>query len=134
MRQEAAAEKGVVVELDGAALPDALDALGAAATGAVQGQPPAAVLHPAPDGDALRGVRIRARDVGDQEPAHGQPLLDVTEVIGDRGRDLLLGQELEQLQTGVVVVVAGARAGRKSAGDEMGASRCRVRHGTSSRV
>src|SRR4029453_19654747 len=53
MRQEVAAEERVVLGLHRAALPRALDALGAAAAGAVQAEPVAARLQPALDGARL---------------------------------------------------------------------------------
>ena len=97
----------MVLGLDGAALAHAFDPLGAAAAGAVQAQPVAAGLQPVPDGAALRGVGIRAGDVGDQQPADRQPFLDVGEVVGDRGRNVLFGQQSQQPQAGIVVVVTG---------------------------
>ena len=122
MGQEAAAEQRVVLGLDGAALAHALDPLGAAAAGAMQAQPVAARLQPMLDGAALRGVGIGAGHVGDQQLADRQPFLDVGEVVGDRGRNVLLGQQLQQPQAGIVVVVPGMRTGRKTAGDEMRAA------------
>src|SRR5438445_129668 len=70
MRQEVAAEDGVMVELDGPTLPEALDPLGAAAAGAVKAEPVAALLQPARDGTALHGVGIGTGHVGDEKLAH----------------------------------------------------------------
>jgi len=77
---------------------------------------------------ALRGVGIRPGDVGDEQPTRGQPFLDVGEVVGDRGGDVVLGQEPEQPQAGVVVVVPGGGSRRKATGDEMRAAELRLRH------
>ena len=74
------------------------------------------------DGAALRGIGIGAGDVGDQQPADRQPFLDIGKIVGDRGRNVPFGQQPQQPQAGVVVVVAGARAGRKTAGNEMRAA------------
>jgi hypothetical protein len=66
MGQKVAAEQCMVFRLDGAAHPHALDALGAAAAGAMQGEPPAATIEPLLNGTCLRGIRVRAGDIGDQ--------------------------------------------------------------------
>ena len=108
-----------------AALAHALHALGAAPARAVQSQPMAASLDPAADGAGLGVVRVGAGHVGDEEPAYRQPFFDVREIVGDGGRNVPLGQQPQKPQAGVVVVVPGARAGRKTAGDEMGALSCR---------
>ena len=105
----------------GAALRQALDALGTPAAGAVQRQPMAAGLEPGFQSGALLGTRVGTGDVGDEQPAHGQPLLHVGEVVGDGSRDLSLGQQREQPKAGIVVVVTGAGAGRKAAGNDMSA-------------
>ena len=96
MRQEIAAEQRVMLGLDGAARARAFDALGAAAAGAVQGQPMAARLEPFADRPALRGIGIGAGDIGDQQPAERQPLRDIGEIVGDRGSDAGLGQQLSR--------------------------------------
>src|SRR5205814_633129 len=119
MCQEVAPEERVMLGLHGAALPRAFDALGAAAAGAVQGQPVSAGLEPLLNRPALRGVGIRPGDVGDEQPTRGQPFLDVGEVVGDRGGDVLLRQEPEQPQAGVVVVVPGGGSRRQPTGDEL---------------
>ena len=108
MRQEVAAEQRVMLGLHGAALPHALDPLGAAAAGAVQAEPAAARLQPAlqsPGTAAASGYGPATYVMSSR--LDGQPLLDVGEVVGDRGRHALLGQEPEQSQAGVVVVVPG---------------------------
>ena len=128
MGQEVAPEEGVVLGLDGAALAGALDPLGAAAAGAMQGQPMAARLQPALDGAGLRGVGVGAGDVGDQQPADRQPFLDVREVVGDRGRNVPFGQQPQQPQAGIVVVVPGIRTGWKTAGNQMRAAGFRLCH------
>ena len=102
-----------------AALPRSLDPLGAAAAGAVQAEPAAARLQPALNGPALGGIGIRPGHVRDEQPARRQPFLDVGEVVGGRGRHALLGEEPEQFQAGVIVVVPGERSGWKPAGDEV---------------
>ncbi len=79
----------------------------------------AARLQPLPDGTGLPGIGIRAGDVGDQQLAHRQPFLDIGKVVGDRGGNIALGQQPQQLQAGVVVVVPAHRAGRKAADDNM---------------
>ena len=114
--------------LDGAALAQALHPLGATAAGAMQAQPMAARLQPALDGAALRGIGIGAGHVGDQQPADRQPFLDVREVVGDRSRNVPFGQEPQQPQAGIVVVVPGHRTGRKTAGNQMRAAGLRLCH------
>src|SRR5262249_52597889 len=119
MGQEIAAEQRVVLGLDRAPLPRALDPLGAAPADAVQAEPATAGLEPLLERAALPRVGVRARDIRDQEATHREPLLEIRELVGDRGRDLALGQEAEEPQAGIVVVVPGLRSRRKAAGDEM---------------
>ena len=116
MGQEAAAEQRVVLGLDSAALARAFHPLGAAAAGAVQAQPMAAGFEPAPERPALPGIGIRASDIGDQQPARRQPFFEIGKVVGDRGRNVAFGQQPQQPQAGIVVVVAGERPRRKAAG------------------
>ena len=104
-----------------AALRQALDAFGTPAAGAVKRQPMAAGLEPGFQSGALLGTRVGAGDVGDEQPAHGQPFLHVGEVVGDGSRNLSLGQQREEPKAGIVVVVTGAGAGRKAAGNDMSA-------------
>src|SRR5205085_12322246 len=65
-----------------------------------------------------------AGDIGDHPAAQRQPARDIGEIIGDRGGDALLGEQLEEAQAGVIMVVAGIGAGRKAARDDMRAVRC----------
>jgi len=53
----------------------------------------AARLKPLADGACLRSVRVGAGDVGDQQLAERQPFCDIGEIVGDRGRDVALGQQ-----------------------------------------
>lgn len=92
----------------------------------------AARLKPGFDGTALRGVRVGAGHIGDQQPGDREPFLDVHEVIGDRGRNIPFGQERGQPQAGMVVVVSGGRAGWKTAGDEMRPGELFLCHGMTS--
>src|SRR5262245_58274139 len=78
-------------------------------------------LEPGFQSGALLGTRVGASDVGDKQPAHRQPFLHVGEVIGDGGRNLSLGQQREEPKAGIVVVMTGAGAGRKAAGNDMSA-------------
>ena len=121
MRQEHGSEQCMMLGLHSAALRQALDALGTPAAGAVQRQPMAAGLEPGFQSGALLGARVGAGDVGDEQPAHGQPFLHVGEVVGDGSRNLSLGQQREEPKAGIVVVVTGAGAGRKAAGNDMSA-------------
>src|SRR5207245_2951019 len=93
MGQEVASEERVVLGLHGPALAHAFHTLGAAAAGAVQAEPASAGFEPLLEAAALCGVGVRAGHVGDQQATHGQPLLDIAEVVGDRRGDLPLGQE-----------------------------------------
>jgi len=88
----------------------------------------AARLEPALDGTASRGVRVGAGYIGDQQPADGQPFLDIHEVVGDRSRDAPFGQEAQQPQAGIVVVVPGHRTGWKTTGDQMRVAGLRLCH------
>ena len=133
MGQEEAAQQRVMLGLDGAALAHALHPLRAAAARPMQAQPMAARFEPARDGAALRGVGVGAGHIGDQQPADRQPLLDVREVVGDRGLNVPFGQEPQQPQARMVVVVSGGRAGRKAAGDEMRATKRSLCHQITSR-
>src|SRR2546423_3332769 len=81
----------------------------------------AAGLEPGFQLSALLGTRVRTGDVGDEQLAHGQPFLHVGEVVGDGSRNLSLGQQREEPKAGIVVVVTGAGAGRKAAGNDMSA-------------
>src|SRR5215471_5053386 len=128
MCQEAAPEERVMLGLDGAALAHALHALGAAATRPMQAQPVAAGLQPGADRTALCCVRVRASDVGDQHPAHRQPLLDVREVVTDRRRNVALAKKTKQRQARMVVIVAGARTGRVAPSDDMRAGKFALCH------
>jgi len=119
MGQKAAPEQPVVLGLDGAARARALHPLGAAAAGPMQAQPMAACLQPPLDGAGLSGVGVGAGHVGDQQLADRQPFLDIGEIVGDRGRDLPFGQEPQQPQAGIVVVMPSIRARRKAAGNQM---------------
>ena len=121
MRQEHGSEQCMMLGLHSAALRQALDAFGTPAAGAVQRQPMAAGLEPGFQSGALLGTRVGAGDVGDEQPAHGQPFLHVGEVVGDGSRNLSLGQQREEPKAGIVVVVTGAGAGRKAAGNDMSA-------------
>ena len=127
--QEKAAEQRVVLGLDRAPHPRPLDPLRAAAAGSVQGQPLAAGLQPGLQGAGLRGVGVGAGDIGDQQLADRQPFLEIGEVVGDRGRNLPLGQQLQQPQPGVILVVPAHRPGRKPAGNKMRAAGIRRCHG-----
>ena len=122
--QKIAAEQCVVIGLDGTARAETFDPLGAAAAGAVQGEPVAAGLQPVADRAGLGGIGVRAGDIGDQQLAQRQPFRDIGEIVGDRGRDVALGEKAEQAKTGIIMVVAAHRAGRKAAGDQMRAARC----------
>src|SRR6516162_1250911 len=102
-----------------AALRQSLDALGTPAAGAVKCQPMTTVLEPGFQSSALLGPRVGAGDVGDEKPAHGQPFLHVGKVIGDGRRNLSLVQQREEPKASIVVVVTGAGAGRKAAGNDM---------------
>jgi hypothetical protein len=61
-----------------------LDAFGMPTGGAMMRQPMAAGPESAFQSDALRG--------GDEQAAHGQPILYVGEVVGDESRNSLGGQ------------------------------------------
>ena len=76
---------------------------------------------------ALRGVGIGAGDIGDQQPADRQPFLDIGKIIGYRGRNALLGQEPQQPQAGIIMVVPGIGARRKTTGNHMRPA-CRLCH------
>src|SRR5262245_26942064 len=103
----------------GAALRQALDAFGTSAAGAVKRQPMATGLEPGFQSGTLLGPWVGASDVGDEKPAHGQPFLQVGEVVGDRRRNLSLVQQREEPKASIVVVVTGAGAGGKAAGNDM---------------
>jgi hypothetical protein len=128
MGQKFAAEECVVLGLDGAPITHALDPFGSSAAGPMQTEPMAAGLEPAPDDAGLRRVGVGAGDVADQQLADRQEFLDIREVVGDRGRDVPLGEQPEEPQTGIVVVVPAHRTGRKTAGNEMGAAGIRRYH------
>jgi hypothetical protein len=128
MDQEAAPEKGVMLGPDRTPLAHALHPLGAAAARSMQAQPMAARLEPGLDGAGLRGVRVRAGHVRDQKAAQRQPFLDVREVVGDGSRDVPFGEEREEPQAGMVVIVSGAGTGRETTGYEMGAGKSVLCH------
>jgi hypothetical protein len=67
-----------------------LDAFGMPTGGAMMRQPMAAGPESAFQSDALRGTRVG--DGGDEQAAHGQPILYVGEVVGDESRNSLGGQ------------------------------------------
>src|SRR5262245_32551483 len=71
---------------------------------------------------ALLGTRVGAGDIGDEQPAHRKPLLQIGEVVGDGGRNLSLGQQREEAKAGIVMIVTGARPRRKAAGNNMSAA------------
>jgi hypothetical protein len=73
-------------------------------------------LEPRFQSVALLGTRVGAGDAGEEQPAHGQPFLHV-EVVGDGSRYLSLGQQREEPKAGIVVI--GAGAGQKAAGNDM---------------
>src|SRR5579863_4946701 len=85
-------------------------------------------FEPLAKGAALRGVGIGAGDVGDQQTTHRQPLLDVGEVVADRGCDVLLGKQPQHAEARVVVVVACRRTGRKTTCDQMNPAWLAVAH------
>ena len=82
----------------------------------------AARLEPSLDRTTLRGVGVRARDIGDQQPADGQPFFDVGEVVGNLGRNVAFGEEAQEPQAGIVVIVPSHRTDRKTTGNQMRAS------------
>ncbi len=92
MGQEVAPEERVVLGLYGASLAETLHSFGSSPAGSVQAHPSAAGFQPMLDRAALRGIGIRTRNISDQQPADGQPLLDVREVVADRCLNFLLGQ------------------------------------------
>ena len=108
MREEEAPEQRVMLGLHCAALAHALHWLCAAATRAMQGEPVSTGLEPPANGAALRGVRIRASDIGNQQASCRQPFFDVREVVGDRGLNVRFREEAQQPQPGMIVVVSGA--------------------------
>src|SRR5262245_45323643 len=105
----------------GAALRQALDAFGTPAAGAMQRQPMSASLEPGLQPCTLLGSRVGAGDIGEEQPAHVKPFLNVGEVVGDGSRNLSLGQQREESKAGIVMIVTGAGAGRKAAGNEVSA-------------
>src|SRR5579864_8192536 len=93
---------------------------GLSAAGAMQREPASARLHPITHEPALRIIQVRPRHISDHEPASGQPLVDVFEVIADgRMRVLLFLQQFEDPHARVVHVMPGDRTGRKSSGDDV---------------
>ena len=84
----------------------------------------AARRDPVADCTGLRRIGTGAGDIGDHQAAQRQPARDIGEIIGDRSGDALLGEQLEEAQAGVIMVVAGIGAGRKAARDDMRAVRC----------
>ena len=103
----------------GTALRYSLHTFCTSAARAMQCQPMAAGLEPGLQSGALLGTRIGAGDVGEEKSADGQPFLQVREIIGDRSRNLSLGQQREKPKARVVVIVTGAGAGGKAAGNDM---------------
>jgi hypothetical protein len=85
------------------------------------------------DGAALPTVGERAGHVRDQQPAQREPPLDIGEVVGGRGGDVAVGQEAQQPQACVVVVVPGVGSGRKASSDEVRAAWRRLGHRVTSR-
>src|SRR5262249_32209075 len=114
--------------LDGAARARSFDALGPPAARAVQCEPMPAPLGPSAYRVGLRRIGIWAGDIGDEEAAHRQPARDIGEIVGDRGGDILLGEQLKEAQARVIMVVARHRAGREAARDDMRAVRYRLWH------
>mgnify|MGYP003351303168 CR=1 FL=1 len=123
MRQKKSTEQRVVFGLDCAALPHAFHARRFAAAGAMQGQPMAAGLDPRLNCSRLRGIRIRAGNVSDQQAAHREPFGDVAKIIGGGGWHFLFSQQCQQPKARMIVIVAGSHAGRKAAGDDVGAGK-----------
>jgi len=64
-------------------LRQALDALGTPAAGGREAPANGTGLEPGFQSDTLLGSWVGAGDVGDEQPAHGQPFLHVGEVVGD---------------------------------------------------
>src|SRR5262245_43270674 len=102
-----------------AALRQALDARSAPAARAMKCQPMAAGLEPGFQSGALLGSGVGAGDVGDEQPAHAQPLLHVGKVVGNGRWNLSLVEQREKPKTSIVVVMTGAGAGRKAAGNKV---------------
>ena len=110
---------------------EALDAFGAAAAGAVQGQPVArrcAAIAGLQRGTPS-GVGVGSGHVGDEQTTEiGRYLLiSAKSLLTDAGI-VLLGQKGQQAQASIVVVVAGTRSGWETTGDQMRAvaGRCSV--------
>ena len=118
--EEERAEQIVMRQLHHLALAAAVDALGAPAAGAVQREPLAAVAQPVVERAALRVVRVGPGNVAQQQIGAVEGALDVVEAVAD-GRALAAAvvELLQQLDAGVVHVVASRRAERKAADDEM---------------
>src|SRR5262249_2749404 len=114
MCQEAASEQRMVLGLHGASRAQAFDPLGASTAGSVQAEPGASRSGPALYGMALRGVGVGAGHVGDHQAADGQPFLEIREVIGDRSRDVLFGQQPQEPQAGIVMVMSSHRTRRET--------------------
>ena len=84
-------------DLDGAALSHTVHSLRAAPTRSVQAERAAAGLQPALDGVALGRVGVRARPYVFSNRLTGSyhSMPSEQEVVGNRGRDVLLCQELQ---------------------------------------
>jgi hypothetical protein len=76
-------------------------------------------LEPGSQSGALLGPRVGTGDVGDEKPAHGQPLLKVGKIIGEGCWNLPLVQQREKPKACIVVVVTGAGAGWKATGNDV---------------
>ena len=118
---EEAAERFVVIHFGHAAASVfAADPLGLAAGAAVQGQPAAAVREPVADHRGLVIGGEGSGDVADEQLTIGDPLVAVGEVAAHGGVNVLVGLERHQdAHAGVVDVVSGVFAGRKSTGDDV---------------
>src|SRR5579862_2015967 len=102
-----------------------------AAAGAMEREPAPAGFEPTANEIVLLVIRIRARDVGDEEVAVGQPLQYVGIVVsGGRQQLRIFLQHAQQPQPHVVHVVAGERSGRIAARDKMDANRFGATHRT----
>src|SRR5262249_46355755 len=117
--QEHAPEQFMMLGPHGAALRQALDALGAPAAGAVKCEPMAAGLEPGFQANALLVAGVGAGDVGDEEPVYGPHFLQDGKVISDGCRNSFLVQQREEPKTSIVVVVTGMGARRNPAGNDV---------------
>ena len=73
-----------------------------------RGEPASSAIEPLVQRTELLRIGIRPRDVRDEKAGIDQPLVEVAEIAGDGGRDVLvLRQEAEKPQTRVVHIVPG---------------------------